>query len=191
MKVLRTNTLAPGVRYGMAFYDDKDTITEATLKSRPSCSVNDMKASDRYIFVDDQGNEIAFFKNSGYPHYLETKRPGRREKLRNMRVTFYEVAQIVGAGAEAAVSEKGIEPVKEAQVITSADVGTVPADIVAPAKEEKYPGVLVADAGPAPAPEAAPANDDPKPQEKDYPSRGKWMNACKQWNKRNRDKATA
>lgn len=172
LPVMRSNALVEGILYGMAFYDDKSKLFQAKLLHRPPCSVNDMGTKDRFIFENAEGEKIEFFRNNCFPHYLETRRPGRRGE-RNMRVTFYAVSQEATNEKTAPVAAAPESEKPTTEMIAPAEAGSL-AEVVEKPKAAAKP---------------APANEDPKPVRENFESRGKYNHAMKQWRKRNPEAA--
>lgn len=150
---IRCDSMVPGFTYGVAFYDSKNTIHTAKLISRPSVPVKSMTAHDKYVMEID-GHEVVFFKNNCPPHYLETKRPGISGRLRNVRMTFFDI----GANVETVVpaEEKPSNIVMFTKQRGNKNMAVTPNVIILPA---------------------------PKPNRADFETKGKYDHAMRKWKK--------
>lgn len=182
MRVVRSNAMVPGFTYGLAFYDSKDTIHRAVLLSRPHTSVNDMRPSDRFVFQMEESKEkVEFFKNACFPYYLETRRKGRSGRMRNCRITFYEVEQPANvAETETETSAKALMVIEQPKVIkpTGQPVGTP--EVITLGHAETVAEVV------AEEPEEV---ADEKPVRADGENFGQYQKRLKAWKKRNLEMA--
>lgn len=181
MKVIRSNALVPGYVYGMAFYDSKNVVHRGVLISRPHSSVNDMTKADRFVFkMEETGENIEFFKNACFPYYLETKREGRSKRLRNCRVTFYEVEQ-------PAITMPEIKAESETAVSSALVVYARPRIVKQSGHPIETPEVIYLSGsvyGSEKVEDVAEA--DPKPVRVDGENFGTYQKRLKAWKKRNK-----
>lgn len=89
-KTIRCDSMIVGGVYGISFYDEKGVVRRTKLLARPAHHVKDMTKDDRYI-VEIDGKPVEMFRNACAPHYLETRRIGTSGRLRNIRMTFYDI----------------------------------------------------------------------------------------------------
>ena len=86
---IKATTMVIGNKYHVSFYDSKDTKHSCTLINKPECPIGLMTDKHEYRISLESGEIVSFNRNASAPHFLETRRPGKRGMV-NVRASFYE-----------------------------------------------------------------------------------------------------
>lgn len=164
-RTIRCDSMVSGQKYGIAFYDAKDTLLECRLVSRPTVPVKSMTKDDRYV-VEIDGKRVEMHRNNSEPHYLETKRVGVSGRLRNVRMTFFDIGLNNGENVIPLASSSLVvvsQPVRQRGNVNRAVTDNV----------IYLPGPVTVIEQKAEQPE--------KPNRADFSTKGKYDHAMKKW----------
>lgn len=89
---IKATSMTVGRQYLVSFYDDKEVKHNCTLLNKPEVPIGLMTESHLYRISLDCGEIVVFNRNTSPPHFLETRRPGKRGMV-NVRASFFEIKE--------------------------------------------------------------------------------------------------